>query len=366
MKIFKSLYFTKKYSKYMFFISLILFLMVFIESASFYFTYSTLSKIIVIAQLSSTLLTGITPTFGSWIVAIVWLISAYSVQNYASTFYFTLWFSISSASYRHTINGIAISVILSISTLFINNQFSLDSIKRSIIDFGVYLSLTIIGYSIRKWQDTKNEKIKLKRKLQNDKIASILHDGICNDLSFLLLSMGDNEEFLRLPDSNKYLTIINNILQRTRTIISTLEYQDSSDSSMHNKSGIKDLIDRYRETLQDEGFKGEVFYKEIDELYISKENKELITHIIQELFGNIVKYADKKHEYYMSISFTPNKVTISEANTPSFHVEKQTMHTGLERLNKKIMLQGGTFKINASSQQWFITITLPFKNTHTH
>ena len=91
--------------------------------------------------------------------------------------------------------------------------------------------------------------------------------------------------------------------------------------------------------------------------------RQALRRTARELGTNILKHADAAHPASLTLTITDHDVTITTRNTPTTHHPIPSSHTGLEAMNARATLLGGTLHTTHTHNTWTTTLTLPLTGT---
>ena len=345
-----------KKHKYIIGISVIFIIILILEEVTL-FKDNIISPIYIyvfILELLSLVILMLYPALGCCLVIGSWFLGAYVTPVLPSTFFFAFIFSIILISYLNFHIAIPLIGLLISGCIIYNN--SIYQFKDLIPLIGLYVTCFAIGFSLKMQKNTYKRKKQIEQFILNKKYAAELHDNICNELSYLYISLSEDSSFLRIPSSNQYLETISITLDQTRSVIYALENPNSM-SNRARHSSISVEIKQMQTTLEKYGYRLITFIHSPE--FITHDNTSIIIHILQEITSNVVKYADIGTPIYFSISASMTRVTVSITNARRSTTFAQQNHTGLKRIKEEIDEKHGTMEITQSESSWSALITLP-------
>lgn len=91
-------------------------------------------------------------------------------------------------------------------------------------------------------------------------------------------------------------------------------------------------------------------------------NKMMMKRIFNNIFSNIVKYADKDKTVFISLEIVQNQINFTFTNNKNNINKVESNHIGLKSVKKMIALHNGETYINEDDEQFMIVIHLPIVN----
>ena len=159
-------------------------------------------------------------------------------------------------------------------------------------------------------------------------------------------------------------------LGHVRAAIGTLEQTQSAQEvvpSLDTGNRIREYVSEQASVLSALGFEGTVIVA--DELHIPENNADTLRGLIRELFGNIIKHADKDFGYTITITSDDKNLSIMQCDRPKPEHSTSTIAerqgTGLRRYRSMIDRLGGQWDQQYDGLLWTLEIQIPLNTTHT-
>lgn len=158
-------------------------------------------------------------------------------------------------------------------------------------------------------------------------------------------------------------------LGHVRAAIGTLEQTQSAQEvvpSLDTGNRIREYVSEQASVLSALGFEGTVIVA--DELHIPENNADTLRGLIRELFGNIIKHADKDFGYTITITSDDKNLSIMQCDRPkpkrSTSTIAERQGTGLRRYRSMINRLGGQWAQQYDGLLWTLEIQIPLNTTH--
>ena len=205
------------------------------------------------------------------------------------------------------------------------------------------------------------------------KAAIELHDRTCNNLTYAIRLIDERAHTQpSQTDMQEIRTVLQKSLSQTRKVISYLAADNSAETvpltnNTHQLRQLDSIISEARHRLGQLSFQGEIINSITDLQCLSEENGELLFDILNELFSNIIKHADPKQGYFVTLGNPGNDIVISVCDAPinSRSESEEPTTIGLLRYQEILQAHGGSMTIRSANHLWTATVTIPLINTST-
>lgn len=243
-----------------------------------------------------------------------------------------------------------------------NLNFRINSVGNNELS---ELANNINSFSVALQNHMENEE-KLKKE-KEELIRSLSHDirtpltAIISYSDFIKNKNYDSNEKLE-----NYIEIIQNkayqIQELTNLLLNTDTVHNNSleSSILEGKLMFEQFISELADALEDNNF-----YVEIDNLALvdfkTRINAQDIARIFDNLYSNIIKYADNNEKINLKIFITNNILTLTQTNTIKDKINKNVESHGIGLKNIKKIVEGYNGKMNYSIKNkiYKIKIKLP-------
>lgn len=205
------------------------------------------------------------------------------------------------------------------------------------------------------------------------KAAIELHDRTCNNLTYAIRLI-DERAHAQLSDTDvqEIRTVLRKSLSQTRKVISYLAADDSAETvplpnNTNQLRQLNSIISEARHRLDQLSFQGEIINSITDLQGLSEENGKLLFDILNELLSNIIKHADPKQGYFVTLGNPGNDIVISVCDAPinSRSESEEPTTIGLLRYQEILQAHGGSMTIRSANHLWTATVAIPLINTST-
>lgn len=207
------------------------------------------------------------------------------------------------------------------------------------------------------------------------RIARTLHDQVANDVNdvimmveYRLMQSGPDPQLERIRSTSTHA------LESIRHVIVELEdcevsadakppsrNRDIHNRDIHKESALCRKAREYDNRLHAAGFHGELLIE--DETQGgggSEANSELIDDLMHELFGNMMKYADKEKPYFILVSSTESQIGIGVTNmVRNCELAQSGLGSGMRALRERIHKIGGTLEMGWDGPYWNVHASVP-------
>lgn len=137
--------------------------------------------------------------------------------------------------------------------------------------------------------------------------------------------------------------------------------RDIHNRDIHKESALCRKAREYDNRLHAAGFHGELLIE--DETQGgggSEANSELIDDLMHELFGNMMKYADKEKPYFILVSSTESQIGIGVTNmVRNCELAQSGLGSGMRALRERIHKIGGTLEMGWDGPYWNVQASVP-------
>ena len=207
------------------------------------------------------------------------------------------------------------------------------------------------------------------------RIARTLHDQVANDVNdvimmveYRLMQSGPDPQLERIRSTSTHA------LESIRRVIVELEdcevsadakppsrNRDIHNRDIHKESALCRKAREYDNRLHAAGFHGELLIE--DETQGgggSEANSELIDDLMHELFGNMMKYADKDKPHFILVSSTESQIGIGVTNmVRNCELAQSGLGSGMRALRERIHKIGGTLEMGWDGPYWNVQASVP-------
>lgn len=199
------------------------------------------------------------------------------------------------------------------------------------------------------------------------RIARTLHDQVANDVNDVimmvehrLMQSGPDPQLERIRSTSAHA------LESIRRVIVELEdcgvsadlKPPSRNGDIHKESALFQKAREYDDRLHASGFHGELLVE--GEAQVGGANNELIDDLMHELFGNIMKYADKEKPYFILVSSTESQIGIGVTNmVRNRELAQSGLGSGMRALEERIQKIGGTLEMGWDGPYWNVQASVP-------
>ena len=211
---------------------------------------------------------------------------------------------------------------------------------------------------------------------RNARIASQLHNSVCNDLVYISYVAQS-----QVSSSNGEIARVSqDALEKTRTAIRLLDgatsanSQPATDTMRSPRSAAPDdgnaaaclarveaHCRQYDRQLHELGFQGTSNIHHGPDDILREQQADLVNELIPELYGNIMKYGDPQRGYFLHITIDDH-IAITAVNGiggASTHPQDASLHTGLKRIRQQISDAQGDIEVQRTDSQWIVRIQIP-------
>lgn len=211
---------------------------------------------------------------------------------------------------------------------------------------------------------------------RNARIASQLHNSVCNDLVYISYVAQDTVQ----SSNGEIARVAQDALEKTRTAIQLLDSampansQPATDtmrpprSAAPNAGNVAACLARvearcrqYDRQLHELGFQGTSSIHYGPDAILSEQQADLVNELIPELYGNIMKYGDPQRGYFLHITVDDHIVVtaVNGIDGASAHPQDASLHTGLKRIRQQISDAQGDIEVQHTDSQWIVRIRIP-------
>ncbi len=81
--------------------------------------------------------------------------------------------------------------------------------------------------------------------------------------------------------------------------------------------------------------------------------------MVRELFGNILKYADKTYPYVITVGIHNKTLQISVCDRPSKNLTIESLSSGMEFYRNRIEFLGGSMRMRLDNDLWLLDVSVP-------
>lgn len=236
--------------------------------------------------------------------------------------------------------------------------------------FLICMTIGVIWKLSKQRTNLEHETRKREQVRERNETADLLHSSIVNDLVYIVFLTNPIESpntTIGIATSDSYGEI-NRVaikaLGDARTIITHLQHAPSTDIQMkHHRTTslhLAELIRTHEDHLLKAGFTGITILPEQPILSVPTTIADGMTEIIDEIYANIIKYAEPAAGYCVTITYTGKSLTLELADTPSRTSLTPLLSggTGIQHCQRITDNLGGTIIIRDGAQ-WAMKVVLP-------
>lgn len=235
-----------------------------------------------------------------------------------------------------------------------------------------------------------NERIRIRERRRvtqrNQAVVAQLHDRVCNTLSYLICAIDDG--VLRVEhsgaeglDNDGLRTTLEDALRDSRAAIALIRRNGDDDgdrqrctdshgeerrfpwSFVKGETTLAYAARNLQRRLGTAGVSGDVFVDPAVDAMVDKGTCQLVVGFLEELFGDIDKYADRTARYVVSIGVRSGNVCVdaSDVTRPdrSFDVDSLSAGSGLAHYRAMAERRGGTLTVTEIDGIWSLHSSWP-------
>lgn len=196
---------------------------------------------------------------------------------------------------------------------------------------------------------------------KNRAIASILHDSVTNDLSYITAlstthTVDENDSWDTIAQKTRDTS------QSIHNIANILINESDAIYSKHNE--LQNVIKQQEDLLTRAGLKGHIKVNNyIDNILLDEKIKRELYYLIIELATNIIKHADCSFEYYINISFSSKYIEITQTNIikDDNKITEDIFGLGLKNHKHNISILGGILRYSIEEKTWVLYAQIPIQ-----
>jgi hypothetical protein len=256
----------------------------------------------------------------------------------------------------------------------------------------------LLGLGLKQWQENANAmrakaEINAQRErmmhLQRDTLlASRLHDGLTNDLSYLMLLATDEADNADTPQQratwHKVIVRTDEAFTKAHDIIDLL---NSSSETVGDSLADKWMTGQTSEIITTEVFaeqlhavteQGKADIKELGYLGLTTVSvtghngipqpvADETVNLINELFANIRRHCDTEEDYSLEVNLDNTAITVTQMNSlnrTQHHTVIGRSGRGLRMHHKSIKALGGGLTTASDGDVWMIRAIIPLQPAH--
>lgn len=321
----------------------------------------------IIVELASVLIFIWQPLLGSIIILIIWCVAYIIPVPTPSTYIAAGLMAIGVIGYINLILSICIA------GLFIGLKLGISAIPALEIPyptatFTFMLLMTMItcaalGCIVRLLQQQRREQEYLRQQEQQRSIAADLHDSACNDLTYALLCLRESDSSLVDTHTlhNYAVEAIDTALESIHDSIRVLKQPKNDETTHHSQTlHLQSLIEASENRLRAVGFSGtSIINLPTDSIEADSCCAIIIIGMVRELFGNILKYADKTYPYVITVGIHNKTLQISVCDRPSKNLTIESLSSGMEFYRNRIEFLGGSMRMRLDNNLWLLDVSVP-------
>lgn len=218
------------------------------------------------------------------------------------------------------------------------------------------LGAVAVGTMFRQIQLRRQAETQHAKDMERLRVARLLHDNVANGITRALLLIDSDA-----TDAAQLHTELTQALTDTHGIIGILE--DGEDRmSAPVSDDITKSVAYMEHQLAQAGFDGELLTNTAS-IRLSSTAKELLRSVLKETTTNMLKHADPKHPYIISLYAAGGNTVFRVTDTPKHTVSEPShqygLSSGLARHQQQIVRIGGSVTISYDHGLFSATYTLP-------
>ena len=276
--------------------------------------------------------------------------------------------------YRGVMQGIL--AVAMMSTVYVS-----PLVEGGRSDFPVSAILTLFGFFVlsavtgiiwgERQRRTDREQMMLHRSYRRNALraADQLHNSVANDLVFL-------GQLLNRPDTpaeddtvRQARRTVDSALCKVRGLIDELSVERELTADEPTTTGVSGRLcarlSTEDERLRSAGFVGVSLMDEhIDLGWLSQSAERIVTSIVEEAYGNILRHAEAAAGYCVTVDDNGTRLAITVVDEPAARSLQPNHHgTGIARCRRVLEPLGGRLTVINSRQQWSMGVTIPHSYT---
>lgn len=233
----------------------------------------------------------------------------------------------------------------------------------------VLCTVISIGGGLGFWLHAKQQRIDdaVSEANRRRRIARTLHDQVANDINDVIMMVDHHLvqsgpdpqlERIRATSAHALANVRHAIMELEDCPVPASTKPMSTCGQGRKESALYRRAREYDDRLHAAGFHGELLMGE--DLPDGGANSELIDDLMHELFGNIMKYADKGKPYFIMVSSTESQIGIGVTNMVRNQNQAQSgLGSGMRALAERIEKTGGTFEMGWDGPYWNVQASVP-------
>ena len=210
---------------------------------------------------------------------------------------------------------------------------------------------------------------------RNARIASQLHNSVCNDLVYISYVVQSQAS----SSNGEIARVAQDALEKTRTAVRLLDgvtpadSQPATDTMRSPRSAAPDADNaaclarveaccrQYDRQLHELGFQGTSSIHHGPDAILGEQQADLLNELVPELYGNIMKYGDPQRGYFLHITIDDHiaVTAVNGIDGASTHPQDASLHTGLKRIRQQISDAQGDIEVQHTDSQWIVRIRIP-------
>ena len=255
---------------------------------------------------------------------------------------------------------------------------------NQLMNLAYYLGFTVLGVALRHAAAAQRLRYALELSRLRERTAARLHNRICNDLASLVLRIdrcaGDMTATTVATTATATatgdyggamvaeLTAVRaglvEALGDVRQVIASLQTDTEQESNGLSRADdfneeLQRRIRHQRQRLEGLGIHGDVLCADVDGELLNAEGRDLALEAVDELFGNIAKYASPEAGYTFVIQHDAAMLMIDVADMPR-HNAMPGNGSGMARLHRSVETIGGSCAIESTSGTWSCQLCIPY------
>lgn len=352
----------------------------------------------VVYEVASLCAAAVWPRMGSWAVVGIWVVS--TLVPMTTTFPISAPFAVAVLGAYRLWWGLAAGAICALSRL-LSFAWLIEpwpGISGAAALCGLFCLAACAGAVVSNQYETIRDRERRRAAGRNQIIIDQLHDRVCNTLSYLICAVdegvvtadsrageGLSNDALRnvlegaLLDSRKAIALIRQEEQTvrhgrrrdaTRVAGEAGEASRGASSWASSRAGngsLSETAAALRDRLGAVGIEGDVYIGPSADMLIDEHTASVVTGLLEELFGNIAKYADRTARYVVCISADSHELRIDASNVIAVGRAdvRESMSgaisggSGLRRYRELAEERGGRLTVTKDGRIWSITSTWP-------
>lgn len=357
--------------------------------------------VVVVALAAATLSTAWRPMHGAMATVIIWLIASCLPPTLAAStpmLLLNLLFAVALGLRESLTVGAAMlnaGLLCPLTVEGIAGNLSLDGIAIALVMLACLdAALAAVALTRRRARRERERQSHADRMMREDLVRT-LHDDVANRLSYTALRLeqhdggddsddsddsaaGDAADPARTGEARgEYAALareVRDALEHTRQAVTLLDRNQRHEPPAPAPRRAAPWLTMLRNTVANEaerarmlGFDGVTLLPDDAPTPMDERRAELLCALVGELFADLVKYADARHGYVLTVHARPSAVTMSFSDTARDEDQRaerraagsRSTGIGLDRYRTRLEREGGGLTVEREGRQWTATAVIP-------